>query len=80
MKSTDDYLSACKREIEAAEKVCGKDAPQAQLVGHMAGEIVRLREALSEARNAIQWYRCEHPEASSPADDEFDERVDALLL
>lgn len=56
--TSDKSRSACEREISNAETVCGRDAPQAQLVGHLAGEIVRLRSAVDaapEPRRTFLW-------------------------
>lgn len=38
-----------------------------------------LAELLESVHNGLKWYRAEHPEHYSPADDEMDERVAAAL-
>ena len=38
-----------------------------------------LTAALEEAMTGIEWYRAEHPESDSGADDEFMERAKAAL-
>lgn len=53
--SPEEYHAACQRRIKHAMEVCGKDASQAQLVGHLAGEVVRLRVALTAYVNADDW-------------------------
>lgn len=58
---TAEYLAACKREIAAAEAVCGKDASQANLVGHLAGEVVRLRALLHDIRSLRNEGRADLP-------------------
>lgn len=42
-------------------------------------EIERLRRALQSAQAGLKWYQAEHPEDSSPADDEMHEEIDQAL-
>jgi hypothetical protein len=40
---------------------------------------LRLRLALEKAQNGLEWYRSEHPEDESPADDEMRAEIHAAL-
>lgn len=44
----------------------------------MGQELIALRAVLEKAHNGLRWYRAEHPEDASPADDELDEEIAAL--
>jgi septal ring factor EnvC (AmiA/AmiB activator) len=41
--------------------------------------IDRLVDALTKARSGLQWYREEHPEDDTPADDEMEAEIEAAL-
>lgn len=80
MNLTEQFKEAIKANIAIPPidyDVIDKAAAECARIAKV--ELDKLRLVLEEAKNGLQWYREEHPEDKSGADDEMMEKINAVL-
>lgn len=65
--------------IERMRRTVGFDDGDIDAIYELEDQRDTLRSLLEEARNGLEWYRTEYPEADGREDDEVFERIDAAL-